>query len=60
MGHRHREPTETEKTRRKHRPDKLQRGVAHESDIIVVVISVQESMNIYKIYISTDVNTCAK
>ena len=26
-GYRHREPTETEKTRRKHRPDKLQCGL---------------------------------
>ena len=59
-GYRHREPTETEKTRRKHRPDKLPRGLAHESDIFVVVISVQEAMNIDKIYISTEVNTCAK
>ncbi len=35
-------------------------AIAHESDIFVVVISVQEAMNIDKIYISTEVNTCAK
>jgi len=63
----HRRVTDTENLQKLRRPEAPTRQVAartsalaHESDIFVVVISVQEAMNIYKIYISTEVNTCAK
>ena len=51
---------DTAKTKRKHRLAVWTSAIAHESDIFVVVISVQEAMNIAKIYISTKVNACAK
>ena len=61
----HRGVTDTENIQKLRRPEgstdqKSCSAIAPESDIFVVVISVQEAMNIYKIYISTEVNKCAK
>ena len=64
----HRRVTDTENLQTLRRPEEAPTrqvaaqtsAIAHESDIFVVVISVQEAMNIDKIYISTEVNTCAK
>ena len=58
----HRRVTDTENLQKLRRPEGSTdltscSAIAH---IFVVAISVQEAMNIDKIYITTEVNTCAK